>query len=44
MLLTYMLMCFTKFVPDPEMQKKGGFVYIGVIASNVLIHLTFIIR
>ena len=43
LLLTYGLMCFTKFLPDPEMRNNGGFLYIGVLAGNILVHLTFMV-
>lgn len=42
--LTYGLMCFTKFLPDPEMRNKGGFLYIGILAGNILIHLVLMVR
>ena len=44
LLLSYGMMCFTEFVPEPETRRKliGPF-YIIVVLANILIHLIFLV-
>ena len=44
LLLIYILLCFTNFIPDPEMRYNFGIVYIIVIFSNVGFHLILMIN
>jgi hypothetical protein len=44
LLLSYGMMCFTDFVPDPETRSEMiGPFYIIIILANVLIHLIFLV-
>ena len=44
LLLIYVLMCFTDFVPDPEQRSNLGIVYIIIMLSNIGLHLITLIR
>ena len=37
--LLYGLMCFTDFVPNPETRSSVGYVYMGVITTNIGVHI-----
>ena len=39
LILTYLLMCFTDFVPDPEARSQVGRVYMLVSITNIGVHL-----
>jgi len=41
--LTYMLMCFSEFVPEAVTRSVIGYFYIGVTVANILIHLIFLV-
>ena len=41
--LIYLLMCFSDFISDPELRNKLGYVYIGVIFTNISAHLLVLI-
>ena len=43
-ILTYGLMCFTDFVPEPETRSLVGECYIVVTISNYAIHIFFLLR
>ena len=43
LLLIYLLMCFSDFVSDPELRNKLGYIYIGVIFTNIATHLLILI-
>lgn len=36
-------MCFTNFVPDPEIRNKLGLYYIGLSASMISAHLSLLV-
>jgi hypothetical protein len=42
LILTYLLMCFTDFVPDPETRSDVGRVYMLVAITNIGVHLIFL--
>ena len=42
-LQTYGLMCFTDFVPSEEVRDSISFFYIGVIVTNIFIHLIVLV-
>ena len=44
LLLFYILMCFTDFVPDPEQRSKLGIVYISIMFINIGLHLIILLR
>ena len=44
LLLFYVLMCFTDFVPDPELRSKLGIAYICIMFTNIGLHLITLIR
>ena len=44
LLLVYLIMCFTNFVPDPEYRINIGVAYISVIGTNIGIHLYILIN
>ena len=44
LLLFYVLMCFTDFVPDPEHRSNLGIAYISVMFTNIGLHLITLIR
>ena len=44
LLLLYVLLCFTDFVPDPELRNKLGIVYITIMFTNIGTHLVSLIR
>ena len=35
-------MCFTDFVPDPEVRNELGLYYIGLNSSMISVHLTLL--
>lgn len=37
--LSYGHMCFTDFVPDPEIRSEVGLYYIAVASTNLLVHI-----
>ena len=39
LLLSYLLMCFTDFVSEPEIRSYVGYVYICVAILNITVHL-----
>ena len=39
LILAYLLMCFTDFVPDPETRSLAGRAYMIVAITNIGIHL-----
>ena len=41
--LTYLLMCFTDFVPAAETRSDLGLVYIAISLSNMAVHLAFLV-
>ena len=43
MLLTYGLMCFTGFVPDPRTRFLIGWYYNGAYCLNILVHLIILV-
>ena len=43
LVLIYLLMCFTNFVPDPENRSKIGNAYISVMIVNIGVHLIILI-
>ena len=44
LLLFYVLMCFTDFVPDPELRSELGKAYISIMFTNIGLHLISLIR
>ena len=42
--LTYMLYCFTDFVPAAETRDKIGLYYCGAIIGNIFVHLLIMMR
>ena len=40
----YHLICFTDFVPEPEIRYTLGYTYVIFAASNILVHLLLILR
>lgn len=42
-LLTYGLMMFTDFVPDPETRFFLGWCYISISLGNIFVHLTLLV-
>ena len=44
LLLIYVLMLFTDFVPDPEQRNLIGRVYIGITFTNIGVHFISLIR
>jgi len=40
--LTYILICFSDFVPEPEMRHYMGNYYIALTLGNIGIHLLFL--
>jgi len=42
--LTYMLMCFSDFVPEEVTRSYIGWFYIAVSTANILVHLIIILR
>ena len=43
-MLTYSLMMFTDFVPDPETRFTIGTFYITTSLSNVVVHLLILLK
>ena len=43
LVLVYLLMCFTNFIPDPEVRNQVGIAYISVMMLNMGVHLLFLI-
>ena len=41
--LTYVAMCFTDFVPDPEVRNDLGLLYIVLNCSMIFVHLAMLI-
>ena len=41
--LSYIAMCFTDFVPDPEARYDIGLYYIGINSLMILVHLVLIL-
>ena len=44
LLLIYIIMCFTDFVPDPEQRRLLGIVYLSIMFINIGLHLITLIR
>ena len=44
LLLIYVLMCFTNFVPDPEQKSQLGIAYISIMFTNIGLHFITLIR
>lgn len=40
--ILYMVMCFSDFVGEPATRHKCGYMFIGVLATFVVIHLLFL--
>ena len=43
-MLMYHLICFTDFVPDPDIRYNLGYSYVFFASGNILIHLLSILR
>ena len=43
MYILYMVLCFSDFVIDPATRHMCGYMFIGVLATFVLIHLSFLV-
>lgn len=41
-MVTYGLITFTEYVPEPETRYRIGWYYIGTALGNVLVHLSFL--
>ena len=44
MLLTYGQLHFTEYMPEPDTRNSVGYLYIGVVLTNVGIHMIILIR
>ena len=42
--LTYHLWCFTDIVWKPETRHELGFVFIGIVFTNIFVHIVFMLR
>ena len=43
-MLTYLAICFTDFVPDPEMRNYLGLYFIGLNCAIIAFHLILLLR
>ena len=44
LLSVYMLMCFSRWIEDPEFRFQLGYGYIGLVALYGLVHLVILIH
>ena len=43
MLMLYLMLVFSDWVPDPEVRYIFGWIFIGVFGANLIVHLIFLL-
>lgn len=39
LMVLYMLLCFSDFVPEAKVRSNLGLVFVGIVSGNVCVHI-----